>query len=668
MGSQSLKSLIKGANKKVSENKDALLEQATQAGRAGTTDELVELLKSNRDVFDEQFDSQLPSLEKHLATRDPDNLKMMTEVISGRLTSLGSLSAQIEDTTPDNSSENPPGDETNEANSEGDAEEDFASLLQQKSVDEMSEEERQQINIGEKTSTEDLESLFEEHSTGADEIPIPEPPAPAVVEAQPPPADNPESEEEVDFSSILEQKSVDEMDEHEIESIALSEESIDPKEEPQQDSGADLDDEGSEPVETQADDHSSATSEPGSDEKRDELDDLLDQSLPEPQHESSSEGTEESENSIEKNNHNRELETQSTSEEGEIVQNTEAAQPEESDELDQLMNEAPLAEEQSDSASADDQLEDILAQPAADAEQDDTAEDASSADPLDNLIEDVKANQSDQTEDTSPENDPLEELSQNKLSAGDQEELNTDTLDDLLEDTSVSGEGTSVEEGTRDLMAELIEEDPDENESEGKLASDTDILEEVEGDDDAADTDVIASTEDIEQLSEEETNTPTNTEVEKVLAEVEEEKMDNSSVTQMLDTLKEDESEDDKTSDSEPEEELHDLLSDVTGRKMTEEDLESSGEEVTVSLTDLVENAETEFGDTQQERVLSESYRIERGSEMIYEGESEDELRKLIADHVLSGSSADIKVIKVTRKEIVKVVEEELPISVSIHS
>jgi hypothetical protein len=117
------------------------------------------------------------------------------------------------------------------------------------------------------------------------------------------------------------------------------------------------------------------------------------------------------------------------------------------------------------------------------------------------------------------------------------------------------------------------------------------------------------------------------------------------------------------------EEMLSDLLSDVTGRQISEEDLNGVGEEPSVCLQELVEDAEgtlTESFAGEQDRILSQSFRLEKSGEVLYEGEDEKHLKSLVADLVLAPDTVDLVLVKVVKKEVVRVVTEEEPISVSI--
>ena len=207
MEKQSLKKLIKGANKRVTEGGDSLLAKADANERTGTVAEVVEVLESFESLFDDAFRSDLPSLTKHLETRKEDNLKMLTEVINDRLSFLHKQA-------------NP---EPEPAVEEPEEEEDLASLLDQKSVDEMSDEEMSSINMdggAEPVEEEPVPEAPAEEGIGLDAL-IQEVGEKSDDDVPSPAADNDDDDDD-DIESLLEQKSVDEMDLDEMDSIDSS--------------------------------------------------------------------------------------------------------------------------------------------------------------------------------------------------------------------------------------------------------------------------------------------------------------------------------------------------------------------------------------------------------------------------------------------------------------
>ena len=213
---ESLKLFIQVANRAVAAGGAELARKAAAAGHQGSAGELVALLRKHAGLFDGEFAAQLPGLEKHLATRSQDNLRAMMEVVGARLSQLASGPVAPAGAVPVATAPAP--------------EEDFSALLQQKSVDEMSEEERAAIAV--KEGAAHAEESVVQHVEVADQsyldelLSEAETPSPASAPAPPPPlaagaAAEPAHEE--DFSALLEQKSVDEMSEEERAAIALKE-------------------------------------------------------------------------------------------------------------------------------------------------------------------------------------------------------------------------------------------------------------------------------------------------------------------------------------------------------------------------------------------------------------------------------------------------------------
>ena len=115
--------------------------------RTGTVAEVVEVLESFEELFDDDFQADLPSLTKHLSTRPEDNLKMLTEIIFDRLTFLKGPEEPVQEEAP--------------SEPEEEEEEDLSALLDQKSVDEMSDEEMSSINIEDGEAAEEVDDMEE---------------------------------------------------------------------------------------------------------------------------------------------------------------------------------------------------------------------------------------------------------------------------------------------------------------------------------------------------------------------------------------------------------------------------------------------------------------------------------------------------------------------------
>ena len=156
MEKQSLQKLIRGANKKVGEGGGELLQAAKDAGREGTVEAFSGILRNYRDLFDDDFEEKLPSLQKHLESRDEENLQAMCQIVDQRLSFLAKAAGINEEESEDVGVEEESGESAEvveEAVPSEDPvsdEDDFAALLEQKSVDEMDESEMAAITISEK--------------------------------------------------------------------------------------------------------------------------------------------------------------------------------------------------------------------------------------------------------------------------------------------------------------------------------------------------------------------------------------------------------------------------------------------------------------------------------------------------------------------------------------
>ncbi|MBF0245078.1 MAG: hypothetical protein HQL31_07370 [Planctomycetes bacterium] len=691
MGDQSLKKLIQGANKKVADGGAQLLAKAEAGSWEGSVEVLVGILENFRALFDEQFEAQLPGLKKHLETRDSGNLKMMCEVIHQRLESLCPEKSMLSKAGPESAPTAP-------------AEDDFSDILNQKSVDEMDENERQSIALadgakGEEAADagdEDLESLLagsgadEEEKVsddgGLDALLAGNDTEDAAPDLSPPSSGVTEEE---DFSAILEQKSVDEMNEEERASIDITGQAppaakVAPKPEPvaEEDAGGD-----------DLDALLSSEESKGSD-LGDDLDSLL--------------SGEESSNS--------EPEAMPA-----LPPIEDSTMTDSSDDLDALLSGAENAEAgdlpgEDNSGSSDDL--DALLSGAEDAEAGDLPgeDNSDSSGDLDALLSDAEDAGSDEAsgEGNSGSSDDLDALLSDAEDAdssdlsGDGNPSSSDALDSLLADEGDSSEELSPDtgEGSDDFMEDILSDGEAEQDIEDILSEDSDSRPETETKtpDSVSDEEFEQSQANAEDALDEallsvdakfEENLVITDTVVEALDEVDTEMGD--SLTQMIETLSDGESNttteftdrDDamKALESEGDPEtaddmLHalggtdeleetdvddsnfnDLLSEATGRQITDDDLQATHE--TMNLDDLVKDAHEHLGE-EKVRVISSVYRVEQDGEILFEGEDMAGVEKIIGEKILAGEGKGLEIKKCVTREITLLREdvEKIPLRI----
>jgi pilus assembly protein FimV len=720
MEKQCLKKLVRGANKKVADGGDELIAQAENAGWAGEVEEIVSVLNKHRHLFTDEFDEQLPSLEQHLSTRSEDNLKATSEVIHQRLLFLQKeFKAEQEEAKGVTETEL-------SAPIGGAEEDDFASLLDQKSVDEMSESEMDAVTVGDVLEqesealgdvSEDL-GLEEEDAQADDEPEVNLDDLLAAAEqekfeetkSQPIPA----TVSEDDFASLLDQKSVDEMSEEEMETLRPKEEEpaaeLEEPSEPEASESDDLDslladadaaepEESSEPEASESDNLDSLLSDADADEpeepsepeasESDDLDSLLaDADAAEPEEPSEPEASESDDldsllsdaDAVEPEP--SEPEASESDDLDSLLSDADATEPEdlsepetsESDDLDSLLSDAAEPEDSSEPENIENNEEEVL-------EED---SDLNVSDVLDGILEEAGLDsEENESEDSLLDafTDPLESNSEEDANMNNDLDSLLDELDEpqgesLIDSMDSAEDHSDVDDliseiaeeteidGSEDMLAGFTAESEEADELLDELASASengDLLDELSEDNYDGTTAMLNA------LQEESKITHSDSEVEEILADVESDLSDSANVLDVLGSLSED---GDSSEDEEEEDEnmLSNLLSEATGRQISMDDLEAETSGDSVSLSELVRDAEDSLEDdvTEHVRILSASFRLEKAGEVIYAGSDEKEAKKLIAESIFSGESAELKLIKICRKEIVKIVSEELPISVSI--
>lgn len=694
MGRESLKVFIKVTNRKVSEGGEALIQRAEK--RSGTPGELIDLLKKCSSVFDEGFDAHIGSLEKHLGTRPPEILKAMVEIIEPRLGELLGKSEKNSVSAPGESDVSPEAaPETAAADAvPSSAEEDYAALLEQKSVDEMSEEERRQLEIaGDPAEVQADEAEGEDvGGTFLDDLMSSEP---ASGDPAPPPTSN---DEDVDFEALLQQKSVDEMSEEEREALHLKEGRVPPPSE--EASGAPEAQELSTAGGARTDDLDALLDEPSVPEadqpatSEDDLDALLGDSPSSPP--SAVAEVDELDALLGDIESSRILPTTSVDDLDSLLD--ESFAPKVSphvagDELDALLFDDPPAENPFDTTgenqdAAPDEALPSMSDPEAPTDELDalldeaepkesfavnvpvTHSNAEFEDALSQLVDDrdsvhdpmpgaeidaedalevlIEENSSSLGGEAVDDADALDELIANNAETSmdlmddllnEHAEHSGGSVDDLLSESASSYNPESIE----DLLAGEDEDEPSEFQT-----PDEDALAAMMGDDseiDDADSRLGTAA------------------VDAMLAEVEEE--DDNGVTSMLDKLQDvDEAssgpDPSKNEDAEDEpESFTDLLSEATGRKITEDDFEDE-DEGTMTLDELIQDAESVLknkdSDTVEgERVIDERFRLERSGEVLFEGSDLDMLRAEFEKRLMSGQAVDLKMSRIITREVVRV-------------
>jgi hypothetical protein len=233
-----------------------------------------------------------------------------------------------------------------------------------------------------------------------------------------------------------------------------------------------------------------------------------------------------------------------------------------------------------------------------------------------------------------------------------------DDLDSLLDDASEDIDSVDDESSdSNDDMDSLMNED-ESSESEINAEADKE-MDDMLGDLENSDRDVDELLNDVTGDLEEEVS------LTEVMSDIETDSSEEASLTEVMSDIETDASDEDE----EEAENLSDLLSEVTGREISDDDLENVPEGESVSLDELVQGAEDSLSTADGEevvRVLSQSFRLEKAGDILYEGEDEAQVKVIVADHVMAGDTAELTLVKVAKKEVVKVVSEEVPISISI--
>jgi len=717
---QSLKNLIKGANKRIADIGDSLLEKAEANGRIGKAEAVIELLESHQELFDDSFKRDLPGLSQHLGTRSADNLKMLEEVLSDRLGYLAGLNQPkvIEDEVPE-------------------PEEDFASLLTQKSVDEMSDDEMKSINIDKGEMEEEL-PVVEEAIVASDEIGLDDFIKRAEVERSDVASESDDQEEhsEEDLAALLEQRSVDEMDFDELDAItvvekqdedepsmeeALADQVTELDEEPRLETEEAMEDfsDESELVDAKEDLDSFENEESDDesvldDEEATGVQDELDQEV------ASEEVAQDIENLMEDQiaegledvmgedlkggselEHDTKLELENNFDAipddldgfvDDLVEEVSGAAEQEepmnedrdtNQDLDSLLDgldaaDSPQAVEQNDSGEEEQGMDDFDTLMN---ESDDSASDEDDGptvrEGLDDLIEDLapvaeKVPNIDDMLNTlsgevEAEDDFEEKTSSDDLLGAMQESDDDSELDDLLnsdlnneESITFVDDEDEKSDGLTELLEDELESDRNHEDSLTKLLESDDDRTSVQGltgaleESEATDTDLAS----------------VDMEVEEILADVGAELSEDPSITEVLNIL--DSGDDEENSLDEEDEEtesLSNLLSEVTGRQMSENDLEHHEKGETMSLDQLVESAEESLSESEETvRITYEGFLLESDDEILYEGSDEVELKNIIASVIFNGEHKGLRLLKKCRKEIVRVIHEEIPVNIKIQS
>ena len=549
---------------------------------------------------------------------------------------------------------------------------DFASLLEQKSVDEMSEEEMETLRPKDelkvappetKETSDDLDSLLSEGepksaSDDLDSLLADEAPKSASDDLDSLLADEAPKSASDDLDSLL--------SEGEPKSASDDLDSLLSEGEPKSASD-DLDSLLSEgEPKSASDDLDSLLSEGEPKSARDDLDSLLSEGEPK----SASDDLDSLLSEGESKSANDDLD--SLLSEGEpksasdvldslLSDEAESAEPSESE---MLLNDPNL--------KVSDVLDDILAEVGLDNEDSEAEEHSESL--LEPSSEDIESEAQQEATSMNSEDQDLDSLL-NEVTNEDSEES------DLLASMSAA---SSSSEDIDDLLKESNDEHFDMDAESDNTKSLLNML----------DTNSFGSTTQMLNTLEKETSIDSSdSEVDEILAEVDSDLCETTDVLEVLDALAEESEQAEESEENLDEEMLSDLLSEATGRQISMDDLESDDHEASVTLSELVHKADESFNESDSEmlqeatehalpklsnsksreesgsesvRILAETFRLEKSGVVIYSGTDEKQVKALIAENIFSGLSSELKLVKICRKEIVKIVSEELPILVSI--
>lgn len=529
----SLKAFIQVANSKVAQGGDELKAQAAMGNWKGTADELVEVLVRYRPLFDENFDSLLPGLKNHLCDISSDKLMVMTELIAKRLDFLGKEADEAAPAPSETPGKVTAGVPLPQAQPAADAE-DFSAILQQKSIDEMNEDERAAINMSGVESESGIEAVLGKETTESalQENILDELISEGQAKFQPEEKVEKQSVSEDDLLDILNQKSVDEMSEEErLQQDISSKNQIEKQHVGEDGSSGDLKGECEE-------------------------NDIL--SIKQEAGEMAADKTD--------------------------IGVGEGGGAADLDEVLKNAGEKAISSEQQTEIKGDFVVPDA------------SAVGRSGLDVLEELL-------------NSEEN-------------GGGKAAEDSTLEDLLN----QGGSSESSEGAEEAGLEPDADDTVRSAEEEKLELALDGVEDME-----------------------------------------------TSVTHMIDTLADGAKSASKApaESAEADEEqdaLTELLSQATGRRISEKDLEAGeGDSGVVALNDLIRDAEETLNQSRS-RVISEHYRLEQGTSLLYEGPDLEELRKAAEEKVLQGSGKSIRLLKVITREVLstETITREIPFRIRL--